>query len=377
MSEHNHSERNQGKIKMSHNARLFLKANAVFAALALAGITSAQSTATLSGGRLTLQTPNGDQSVQVEVGPSAGAVRVYGFPGLADGQSYTGVSGVSVRTGAGNDKVEVSVHTSQSFDVRVDTQGGESEASVKWQLLGGALSARADISIAATGGLMKFASVEVSSSAQDANVAINTGNATDASIKVESPNNTNYLGVKVAGSAQKSSLDLSSSAAALDFDATGGNANASNELKYNITQNRSGGVTTRFAISTSNADDDVYATISAPGSIVTHTGTINTLGGNDDVVIETNSFQTLTGTIIDGGEGDDFLAQIVKGRFQMSQTLGATMFGRGGDDQLIVKAEGGIWGSGIAADIETIIDCGAGNDRFNAFGIIRSCESRM
>ncbi len=110
----------------------------------LAASASAQTAVSVSGGRLSLTTPSGDQSVKVEVSGS-GLARVFGFPGIADGTPYGGLSGVSVTTGAGNDKVEFELLSAQSFDIRVDTGAGPAETKVKWKILAGGLAPAANI----------------------------------------------------------------------------------------------------------------------------------------------------------------------------------------------------------------------------------------
>lgn len=55
----------------------------------------------------------------------------------------------------------------------------------------------------------------------------------------------------------------------------------------------------------------------------------------------------------------------------------ATAIALVGDDILVSTTDTGIFGTGLPNDLPSIIDCGLGNDRFNAFGIIRSCEARL
>lgn len=336
----------------------------------------AQTVITQSGGRLSLLAPNGDQSVKVEVGPIAGAVRVFGFPGLADGQQYTGVTGLTIVTGAGFDKVEAKVDLAQSFDLRIDTGAGNSENKVVWEMQPGAQSATIDIASAPTGN--QLASVEVESDARSATVTMRAPNATEFVGKISSGNVSDFMRAVVSSGASKSSFDLTAEAGALEIFATGGNsAAAPNELSYVVTQKRLAPVSAVWDIRTSNLADKVEIKTSANGATVTQTGLVRSFGGDDFVTMETEAFSTVTGMSFVGDAGADQISQVIKGRFQNSQTLQSSLSGGDGDDVLVSTTDTGIFGTGLPNDREQIIDCGAGNDRFNAFGIILSCESRL
>ncbi len=347
-------------------------------AIALVGGTAnAQTVVTQVGGRLALTTPNSDQTVKVEVGPLAGVVRAYGFPGIADGTEYSSVTGVAVTTGAGLDKVEVKLETPGSFDLRVDTGSGESETKVAWKILSGAAAAAATIDIVSATSGRQLAAVEVDSDARNATVTMRARNANDFTGKVASSNTSDFLRAVVDTTSPKFAFDLASAASVLEFDAVGGNAALANDLKYNISQSRPASLQLNWALRGGNLGDVVEAKTSASGSTIVQQGLAQFFGGDDNVKFETEGFSTVTGLTIDGGAGNDQLAQIIKGRFQNSQTLQTKLFGRAGDDELVLTTDTGIYGTGLPNDLFPIIDCGLGNDRFNAFGIIRSCEARL
>ncbi len=353
-----------------------LKLSAVAAALCVAGLSHAQS-ATVVNGVLMIATTDADQSVKVEVGPSAGMARVFGVAGVADGQAFAGVSGLNIATGAGKDAVEVNIQTASSFNVVVDTNGGEAEAKVKWQVLGGAAVA-STLDLNSSGGTMTLAAVEFESKASRPTVNFDLGVAQTAFTKVLSTVASSPMNVKVRGAATKSLVEIESSATALTLDLANINTAAvSSELIYAVAQKVAAPVSAKWNIVTGGADDDVIAKLSAPGSTVTQTGSVNTGAGNDDVHFETEGFSTTTGLKLNGGAGDDFLAVFVKGRFQMSPTLQIAVNGGLGNDKLIVFTDTGIWGTGTVPDLEPLINCGAGEDEFKAFGVITSCEKRM
>ena len=351
---------------------LFASAAALAAAPALAQTVVAQ-----TGGRLSLTTPNSDQSVKIEVGPIAGAVRVFGFPGLADGQQYSGVGGLTVLTGAGRDAVEVVAETPQTFDVTVDTGAGDSETKVKWKILAGgsANAATIDINSAASGS--QIASVEIDSEVQNATITVRAPSASDATTIIQSSNPTAFLRAFVETAAPKNAFSLSSSASTLQLDLRGGSISRSNDLSYSISQSRPAAVSVNWAIAGSNADDKIEAKIAAPGSTITQRGLARGYAGSDLLQFETDGFGTTTGLTLNGGDGNDILTQSIKGRFLASQTLQTRLLGGNGDDQLTLTTDTGIFGTGLPNDLFPVINCGPGVDRFNAFGQIVGCESRL
>lgn len=336
---------------------------------------SAQTIVSQTGGRLSLTTPSGDQSVKAEVGPVAGAVRVFGFPGISDGQQYTGINALAVQTGPGKDSVEVVAETPQNFELSIDTAVGESEAKVKWKVTGSANAATVDLSSDAAG--VQKTSVEIDSEVQGATIRVRALSSSDAFTAIQSSNASSFLRAIVEIAAPTSAFDLSSAANTLQLDLRGGSPTVANVLSYNISQSRPAAVSVNWGIVGSGADDKVEAKVAAAGSTVTQRGLVRGFAGSDLLKFETDSFGTTTGLTLNGGEGDDFLTQAVKGRFLMSQTLQTRLLGGAGDDELILTTDTGIFGTGLPNDLNPVIDCGAGNDKFNAFGIVRSCESRL
>jgi len=338
---------------------------------------AAQTVVSQTGGRLSLTTPNGDQSLKAEVGPIPGVVRVSGFPGVPDGREYSGVTGLAIQTGAGKDSVEVEVDSAQSLDVSIDTGAGESQSKVKWKIAAGVASATANVDISSATAGVQVASVEIDSEAQNAAITVRAPTASEAQVKVNSSNASTFLKATIDSAAPKLSVDLSSEASALEVDLRAAASSRTREATYSILQGRVAPVSVNWAVDGSGSADRIEGKIVAPGGTITQRGQIRTLGGDDTVTIETDSFGAVTGLVINGGAGRDVLSQAVKGRFFPSQTLQTRMLGADGDDDLILTTDTGIFGTGLPNDLFPIIDCGNGNDRFNAFGVIRSCEARL
>lgn len=336
----------------------------------------AQTVVSSAAGRLSIVTPNSDQSVKVEVGPAAGSVRLFGFPGIADGAPYAGLTGLSVVTGSGNDKVEVVVESPDSFDVRIDTRSGNSEKLVKWKVSPTTLTPVANITLASAVGGEQKSLVEVESNALSAAINVNAPAESDFAAKVLSSNISESLRVGMTAGAPKTQVEILSAASSLEVDARGNQFGSSNEVKYSINQTRPASVAVNWGLTTSAGSDSIEAVVSSSGSTVTHSGFIRTLGGDDRVKVETDAASSTTGLVLNGGDGNDDLSQIFKGYFQMSQTLETRLIGGNGDDRLTLTTDTAIRGTGIPNDLNPIINCGPGNDTFWAFGIILQCEAR-
>lgn len=341
----------------------------------LAGSVYAQSVATVTGGRLSVRTPASDQSVKVEVREST--ARLFGFPGIADGTAYAGLSGASIQTGGGNDKVEVEVLSSLSFDIAIQTGSGAAETSVKWRITPGVGTPAASVQVGSAPGSIRNSLVEVQSESNRAAVAIDLGTATEAVAKVVSPNNSEFLKSSLLANATKVQYEVESSAAALELDIRGGGTALPDDGAYVITQKRTAAVTANFDLNMAGSADKLEIKLDAPGSTVTQTGIIRGGLGDDDLKIDTAAFRTTTGLEMTGAGGNDKLEQVIQGGFQASQTLQTRMLGGDGNDILILTTSTGIFGTGLPGDLFPVINCGLGADEFNAFGQILGCEARL
>lgn len=348
----------------------FLSLSAISAALCLA-----QTTASQSGGRLSIVTSNADQSAKVEV--RGATTRLFGFAGLPDGQAYVNLTGITVQTGSGNDKIEFDIESSASLDIAAWNGTGPSETTVKWKIQAGSLSPAANIVVNGTPLGSNKINIEVDNESNSASVSIDAGVATETAAKINSSGNSNFLRTTFAASAPKTSLEVNSGAAALELDIRSAALNSNDELIYKINQSRAGTVSANWNLDSGAGDDKIEALLTTSGSTVTHRGSIVSRAGNDTVLVETDAFATISGLTLNGGAGDDHLSQIVKGRFQMSQTLGTTLLGGDGTDYLTLETNTGIFGTGLPRDINPIINCGAGSDFFKVFGQIIACEARF
>lgn len=350
---------------------------ALLALTTFAGTALAQTQVSRVGGALTLTTNNTDQNVKVEL--KGGVTRLFGFQGLADGQSYTGITAITVNTGTGRDEIQFDIEHASSLTVRANFGSGEALNKTQWKVTPGQQNVNADFAISSTASpALQLAEVNFDvESLGTTSIAINTGNMQNAVTKVIGDDPSQALNVAFASRAPLTNFELVSAAPALNVSLSGTHAGTLNEVKYGITQLRAGVANVSANTTLGNGSDKLEGKISTPGSQTRLTGNINAGGGDDLVLWEVEGSSSVIGASVSGGAGNDFLTIGVKGRYQLSQTLGASLFGNDGDDFLVLTTDTAIVGTGLPNDVNPVIDGGNGFDLYNAFGIIRNCEGRL
>ena len=159
----------------------------------------------VTAGKLSLVTDASDQNVRLEVGPIVGEVRVYGFPGISDGTSFTGITSASVKTGGGNDQFALDAQTFADFAVAVDTGVGELSTTVQWKVGQSANPIAANFELVTLSGPNQFANVEFVNDAAKAKINARVGVATASTTKILSVDPTETLDVGFFGSAKSCS----------------------------------------------------------------------------------------------------------------------------------------------------------------------------
>jgi hypothetical protein len=300
----------------------------VASTLALAGSAFGQTTVSFVNGKLTLTTPGTDQNVKVEMKGAEGAASLFGFPGIADGTIYSGVTGVSINTGA-----------------------GDALTKMQWKIRPGAAQTNASLTLASAAGGLQLAEISFDSETLgNASINVNTGNASEVVTKVNADDPSNRFDVAFNSRGGKTLLEILSAALTLNVNARGTHNAALNEINHSIAQIRPGTMNVATNVTLGANADKFEGKVSAPGSTAVHTGTINGGGGDDFINIETDSTSSVNGQTVSGGAGNDFL---------------------------ILFTDSAIRGTGLPNDVEPIINGGVGFDLYNAFGLILNCEGRL
>jgi len=337
----------------------------------------AQTAVSVVNGHLSLTTPNTPQNVKVEVGPTVGEARVYGFSGIPDGARYRDIVSVHLRTSNSIDKVEFDIQSSQNLAIRVDTRAGEAETKIKWKILPGVAAAVASVDLVSVTGVGQKAEIEIDSEVSNATVSVNTGNYMDTATRIVADDPSSFLAVRLNGRAPKAAWEIVSAAPVVDVDWLGSHSIGEGEIKFLLNQVVRADVSLLFDVGLSTGNDLLEAKIEAPGSTVILGGAIRGQAGSDRVLVEPTAFSTTSGLDLLGGTGNDELSLLVKGRFQLSQELGVLLAGGDGDDRLILTTDTGIFGTGLPNDLIPVINGGSGFDLHQGFGSILNTEGRL
>lgn len=347
---------------------------AATAGLASTGSLHAQTVVTVSGGQLSLTSLDGDQNVRIEVGPLAGQVLVYGFPGIPDATAYSGISSVVIKTGAGNDQVAVDAQTPANFTVAIDAGAGELSNSVQWNVLPSAVPVTSRLSLVAVPGPNQFSTIVFDNDAQFSTIAVDSRAATEVSTSILSVDPTTRLNVVLGGAAAKTTLGVESRAAVLNVTSSGAHADVQNQVLHSIKQLDPGIVNLRTNIRLGNVQDLLEYLVAAPGSNVTVRGQIRGAGGNDLLLVKAEAATVTSGLVIGGEAGSDELVFDVLGGFQLTPAFRTQLLGGTEDDLLTLQTDSAILGSGLPNDQVPLIDGGPGFDLYKAFGEIVNCE---
>ena len=98
---------------------------------------------------LAITTNNGSQQIEILIGPEPGVVRIIGVDGIPDAP-FTGITAIDLRTGSGQDAIEVRVFTAEAPDLFINTGSNQSDVKVIYEVATFAASAQSTVSI--TGG---------------------------------------------------------------------------------------------------------------------------------------------------------------------------------------------------------------------------------
>lgn len=276
-----------------------------------------------AAGVLELVTSNGQQQIEVEVGPVAGEVRVSGIAGVSGSTTFTGVTAIDLRTGRAQDFVEFRIFAAEIPAITVNTGAGDSDVKFIYATPFTLLPVSSDVTVIGGTGNDKVA-FEVISEADDFTAvwAVNHG----------------------AGENEASASVLSEMATtSLSLDMTYNGGNGKDKLEF-VTITSAAATELRYAGTMRGGEDSAIFSAEElePGSM-TQDFSI-TLGDGDDVAEAITVLRGGTGTLsgaLAGGRGGDVLKMLFEGDGSTSLVLN----GNGGNDELDSEYKGAVTGA--------------------------------
>ncbi|MFN0132070.1 MAG: hypothetical protein ACKVW3_06010 [Phycisphaerales bacterium] len=338
---------------------------AVLSGLGLASSASAQVVQT--GGLLKIATGGGSDGFKLIV-TAAGAIKLYGVPGVPDGRQYNAVTSVEVRSNDGFDTIEVESFAAVTPALLIDTGTGGSDVFIdlKPSLSGGMISS--NVRVIGSAGDDKC-SIRLNTAAAVAQNIwdINPGdgvNQTYVLIDSDQPSTRMAFDLRYAGGASYDVINVDCIANANAIEArlgitTGGGAD---EAIVKVVPLRASAVALNTAISMGSDRDKVTLFVDEVRSSSTLVGSV-ALGAGDDVADLRFEGRVFSNFVLGAGSEKDFIGWGVKGDCSGSTQLRGGL----GDDFIASFIEGSLFGSVSA-------NGGPGLDTFAGRGTPLNCE---
>ncbi|MCC7387984.1 MAG: hypothetical protein IT431_04360 [Phycisphaerales bacterium] len=261
---------------------------------------------------LVLTTNNEQQQIEIEVGPEAGVVRVWGIDGYSSGEVFTGVSAIDLTTGSNQDYVEFRVYSPVVPEISVDTGAGNSDVKVIYQLNSGAEAVVTEVSHTGGGANDKIAFI-VESLGRDLDAAWTVSHANgfnEAAVQINSPEQTGSMDVDFFGSFgsgdDKLDLQIVQQAESLNLAVVGRMLNGNDTFKLETDGLGATNGVAFLDVNMGGGFDDAAAKFIARGGSMRATGTMNGAEGDDKVAIWLEGDGRLETRVI-GGPGWDNL----------------------------------------------------------------------
>jgi hypothetical protein len=380
----------------------------------------------VANGVMTISAPAGGLNSKVIVGPATGAVALFQVPGAGDGQAFSGIRSLRVVSGAGVDQVDLEITQTVNFDVFVDTGAGDSAVQVKWiipptaatlnprlDVRQGAGFKRAQVDLESFGANVDFdwthtasgagsseikGEVEFKEGSRNAQADLRLTTSSVSADKVELiadsiadnlrldiiGRGTDSINTKVLADDRGNTLDVLydiigdatannvafEMASAMpnviaDFAIDGGAQ--MDEVKLGMVQLVPGTIRSILDLDLAGGMDKTELKYDGVGAALTLTGLINSGADNDEIGLN-SGFNTTSNLVISSGDGSDGVKAEIKGSLNSVGAASMRLLGGNGDDLLLLRAEGGAFGT------PSVVDGGAGFDIGAGPGQVVNCE---
>lgn len=318
---------------------------------------------------LEIRTNNGQQQIEVVVGPVAGEVSVSGFETPEGLSMFTGITSIVIITGTAQDFVQVRFTSEVVPDVSINTGGGLSDLIFSYEFpyaIGTATVSNVTVTGSGSSDKVAFNMLGATSSfVGNWNVQC-AGGDNEITINIDSPEASDLLGVTLntgaAGGQDKVVANIKSFASVLNLGFTGTMGGGVDSALVFVDGLGPATTTASYNFDLGAGNDVAETTIISRGGTATMSGVLTGGNGFDNLklLLEGDGRVDLQMT---GDAGIDFLDMELKGAVQGSPRLVA---GTGNDELKLV-----VDGPRIATPF---LDGGPGFDKAIGFGTIINCE---
>lgn len=319
-------------------------------------------------GLLSINATNGQQQIEVTIGPVPGEVRVQGVSGISSNTVFTGITSIRVRTGSFTDFVAFRSRSTVVPQIWVNTAGGDSDVIVDYEVPGTSAPVSTEVTVIGGGGNDKVAFLVDSRAASFTsswNVDHRGGN-NEAVASVQSPDASDLLSIdfsNITGAGKdKFETFIVHRAAAVDVSLDGLLGKNEDLASLGIDSVDPSNITVELALDLGDGKDSMNTNILSRGGATDIAGSV--IGGQGldtmGMTLESDGSVELT---LDGGAGADFLDMFFKGVV----TGNPRLLGGNSNDELKIVVDG-------PRVCTPFLDGGPGFDKAIGFGTIINCE---
>ncbi len=321
-----------------------------------------------NAGLLELVATNGQQQIEITVGPLPGEVTVAGIEGLPLRNVYTGITSIRLLTGNRHDFVEFRLLSDVVPEIWVNTGAGTSDVKFTYEIPASpeAVTSKVTVIGGTSGDLVAF-NVNSGAASFTSDWKVDQGNGNNETVVAfNSPELSDNLSLTLnqntGTGSDKLEFNVISAAAATSFNIGGNlgpNVDTANIIATSLVPT-SGAALINLTMGAGN--DAFNAELIAPASTMNVAGTVTGNDGFDALVFK----QEADGNVdlaFDAGSGIDLTDMFFKGFI----TGAPVQRGGAGNDELKLVVDGPL----LAAPF---IDGGTGFDKAIGFGTIINCE---
>lgn len=321
-----------------------------------------------TAGVLQLRTSDASQQIEIQVGPAAGEVRVFGVAGVPSGATFRDITFIDLATGAGEDYVEFRIFATVIPEILVNTRANNSDVKFIYDIPQTPDFVSSVVTVRGNTANDKVA-FDVLSDADSFQAFwdVRHGNGDNESLaNIKSENPTSLLDITflhAAGAGQdKYETQVISGAAQLNLNLLGRLGAGNDSALFGIDEKLPGVATVSFDFNLGAGFDTAEAITVLRGGTATLAGAMRGGDGDDSLKLLLEGDGT-SDVVMNGGRGNDTIDSEYKGVVAGRPRL----LGGDGNDYLKIVAD-------QPGAMNPFIDGGAGFDEAIGFGTIINVE---